>query len=116
LPAGRFSKVRVEPVAFGQPIRAGSRIRLTVAATGGARPLWAFDTIAHGEKVTIATDKAHPSRLVPARRVRSEGAGRVRALQVAAQPALSDVSEVGGAACLEAGAEELGRPDGGVDP
>jgi predicted acyl esterase len=64
LPAGRFSKVRVELLPFGQPFGAGSRIRLTVDAPGGARPLWAFDTIAHGEKVIIATDKAHPSRLV----------------------------------------------------
>jgi predicted acyl esterase len=64
LPAGRFSKVRVELFPFGQPFRAGSRLRITVDAPGGARPLWAFDTIAHGEKVTIATDRAHRSRLV----------------------------------------------------
>ena len=64
LPAGRFSKVRVELFPFGHPFRAGSRIRITVDAPGGARPLWAFDTIADGEKVTIATDQQHRSRLV----------------------------------------------------
>ncbi len=57
-------KVRVELFPFAQPFRAGSRIRITVDAPGGARPLWAFDTIAHGERVTIATDKQHRSRLV----------------------------------------------------
>jgi predicted acyl esterase len=64
LPSGKYTKVRVELFPFGQPFRAGSRIRLTVDAPGGARPLWAFDTIAHGERVTIATDKQHRSRLV----------------------------------------------------
>jgi predicted acyl esterase len=64
LQSGRFTKVRVELFPFGQPFRAGSRIRLTVDAPGGARPLWAFDTVAHGERVTIATDKQHRSRLV----------------------------------------------------
>ena len=33
-------------------------------APGNARPLWAFDTIAHGERVQIATDREHRSRIV----------------------------------------------------
>lgn len=64
LPRGRFTEVRVELFPFGQPFRAGSRLRLTVDAPGGARPLWAFDTIADGEKVTVATDRVHRSRIV----------------------------------------------------
>jgi predicted acyl esterase len=64
LPSGRYTKVSVELFPFAQPFRKGSRLRVTVDAPGGARPLWAFDTIAHGERVLIATDKAHRSRLV----------------------------------------------------
>ncbi|MBB6626173.1 CocE/NonD family hydrolase [Nocardioides sp. KIGAM211] len=64
LPTGRFTKVRVELFPFAQAFRAGSRLRITVDAPGGARPLWAFDTIAHGERVRIAADRRHPSKLV----------------------------------------------------
>ena len=64
LPAGKFTKLRVELFPFAQAFRAGSRLRVTVDAPGGARPLWAFDTIAHGEQVTVAADKVHRSRIV----------------------------------------------------
>ena len=64
LPSGKFTKLRVELFPFAQPFRKGSRLRITVDAPGGARPLWAFDTITWGERVTIATDKVHRSRLV----------------------------------------------------
>lgn len=64
LPKGEFAKVRVELFPFAQAFRAGSRIRITVDAPGNARPLWAFDTISRGEKVEIATDRKHRSRLV----------------------------------------------------
>lgn len=64
LPSGKFRKLRVELFPFAQPFRAGSRIRVTVDAPGGARPLWAFDTIDHNERVEIATDARHRSRLV----------------------------------------------------
>ncbi len=64
LPAGRYTKVRVELFPFAQAFRAGSRLRLTVDAPGGARPLWAFDPIAHGERVFVAADAVRRSRLV----------------------------------------------------
>ncbi|WP_296603336.1 CocE/NonD family hydrolase [Nocardioides sp.] len=64
LPASRYTKVRVELFPFAQAFRAGSRLRLTVDAPGGARPLWAFDTIAHGERVFVAADAVRRSRLV----------------------------------------------------
>ncbi len=64
LPAGEFTRVRVGLFPFAQPFRTGSRLRITVDAPGGARPLWAFDTIADGEEVQIATDRQHRSRLV----------------------------------------------------
>ncbi len=65
LPAGVFTRVRVELFPFAHPFRTGSRLRITVDAPGGARPLWAFDTtIAHGERVQVAADKVHRSRVV----------------------------------------------------
>lgn len=64
LPDGRPELVRVELYPFAHPFRAGSRLRLTIDAPGGNRPVWAFDTIAGGEQVTIAHDADHPSRLV----------------------------------------------------
>ena len=56
LPADRYTKVRIELFPFAQAFREGSRLRLTVDAPGGARPLWAFDTIADGEQVFVAAD------------------------------------------------------------
>jgi predicted acyl esterase len=64
LPDDRFELVRVEIFPFAQAFRAGSRIRLSVDAPGGNRPVWEFDTIAGGEQVTIAHDAAFPSALV----------------------------------------------------
>ncbi|WP_140403784.1 MULTISPECIES: CocE/NonD family hydrolase [unclassified Nocardioides] len=64
LPAGRYTKLRIELFPFAQAFRAGSRLRLTVDAPGGARPLWAFDTIADGERVSVAADAVRRSRLV----------------------------------------------------
>ena len=60
LPDGRFELVRVELFPFAHAFRAGSRIRLTVDAPGGNRPVWEFDTIAGGEQVTIAHDDDVP--------------------------------------------------------
>ena len=64
LPAGKFTRLRVELFPFAQAFRKGSQLRITVDAPGGARPLWAFDTIADGEQVTIAADRRHHSRVV----------------------------------------------------
>lgn len=64
LPAGEFSPVRVELFPFAYAFRTGSQIRITVDAPGNSRPVWAFDTISDGEKVTIAHDAQHPSKVV----------------------------------------------------
>ncbi|GAB2457483.1 hypothetical protein GCM10027062_41800 [Nocardioides hungaricus] len=64
LPAGRFTKVRVALLPFAQAFRAGSRLRITLDAPGNARPQWAFDTISDGERVEIAADRRHRSRVV----------------------------------------------------
>jgi predicted acyl esterase len=53
LPDGQPELVRVELFPFAHAFRAGSRIRLTVDAPGGNRPVWEFDTISDGETVTI---------------------------------------------------------------
>ena len=59
-----LTPVRVEVFPVAHVFRAGSRIRLTIDAPGNNRPVWVFDTIDHGETVTIAHDADHPSRLV----------------------------------------------------
>jgi predicted acyl esterase len=64
LPPGELVPVRVELFPMGHAFRAGSRIRISVDAPGGSRPLWAFDTIAAGEVNEIAHDADHPSRVV----------------------------------------------------
>ena len=64
LPQRGFAQVRVELFPFAHVFRPGSRIRITVDAPGNSRPLWDFDTIAHGERVLVAADADHPSRLV----------------------------------------------------
>jgi hypothetical protein len=64
MPIGRYQRLRIEIPAFAQPFRAGDRLRITLDAPGGAKPLWAFRTLDRGQRVTVATDKAHPSSLV----------------------------------------------------
>ena len=64
LPDGEYALVRVEVLPFAHVFREGSRIRLIVDAPGGNRAVWAFDTIAQGEQVTIGHDDVTPSRLV----------------------------------------------------
>jgi predicted acyl esterase len=65
LSPGQWTRVRVELFPFGHAFRAGSRIRITLDAPGGNRPLWAFDTtIDHGQRVQVDADSVHASRVV----------------------------------------------------
>ncbi|MGA2835898.1 MAG: CocE/NonD family hydrolase [Acidimicrobiales bacterium] len=66
LPAGTFTEVRIPILPFAYSFRAGSRIRVTVTAPGGDRPVWVFDTYqTHGRVTdTIRTGGATPSSLV----------------------------------------------------
>jgi uncharacterized protein len=66
MPPGRFVRARVQIFPFAYSFRAGSRIRLTVEAPGGDRPLWTFATPTGSETATvrIAHDLHHPSRVV----------------------------------------------------
>ncbi|MEO8605212.1 MAG: CocE/NonD family hydrolase [bacterium] len=63
---GTFSLMRIELFPSAHPFRAGSRIRLSVSAPGGDRPLWKFDSpqIDDLATVEIARDPEHPSRVV----------------------------------------------------
>jgi predicted acyl esterase len=66
LPKGRFAELTVPLYYEGHVYRAGSRIRITVAAPGGDQPVWAFaQTVPrHSASVVIAHSRAMPSRLI----------------------------------------------------
>jgi uncharacterized protein len=62
-----WNEARVETFPFGHAFREGSRIRLTIEAPGGNRPLWRFDdTVEGGPDVEnrIAHSQANPSKVV----------------------------------------------------
>ena len=61
---GEITPVRVEIFPVAHPFRTGSRIRVTIDAPGGNRPVWQFRTISAGENVTIAHDATYPSSIV----------------------------------------------------
>ena len=65
LPRGRFSLVRVPIWPVAHAFRAGSRIRVTVEATGGDRPRWQFATVDRGRtRNTVALGGRLASKLV----------------------------------------------------
>ena len=64
MPSGELTAVRVEVFPFAHPFRQGSRLRVTIDAPGGNRPVWAFESVSDGETVTVAHGGATPSRLV----------------------------------------------------
>jgi predicted acyl esterase len=65
LPRGKYVLVRVPVWPVVHAFRAGSRIRITVEATGGDRPRWDFDTVDHGQAHnTIALGGARASSLL----------------------------------------------------
>jgi predicted acyl esterase len=66
LPKGRFTKVIIPLYYEGHVYRAGSRIRVTVAAPSGDQPIWSFaETVPHTTaNVTVSFSHKHPSRLI----------------------------------------------------
>jgi len=65
LPAGAFALVRVPIFPVAHAFRAGSRIRVTITATGGDRPRWDFATVDKGNtRNTVALGGARASSLV----------------------------------------------------
>lgn len=66
LPRGEFTPMRVDLFAVAHSFRAGSRIRIGIAAPGGDRTRWAFDTFTTLGTITndIARTRLMASRLV----------------------------------------------------
>jgi predicted acyl esterase len=66
LPRGRFAEMAVPLYYQGHAYRAGSRLRVTIAAPGGDQPVWRFGEASPGGRATVslARSPAMPSRLV----------------------------------------------------
>jgi predicted acyl esterase len=64
MPAGQFVKVVVPLYYQGHAYRAGTRIRVTIAAPNGTQPIWAFDDTVPSGTTSIAFSSATPSSLV----------------------------------------------------
>lgn len=66
LPPGGYTEVRIPIDPVVHAFQAGSRLRVTISAPGGDRPVWAFNTYQSGGRVvdTAALGGAHPSKLV----------------------------------------------------
>jgi putative CocE/NonD family hydrolase len=65
LPHGKYTLVRVPIFPVAHAFRKGSRIRVTIEATGGDRPRWDFATIDHGTtRNRVLLGGARASRLV----------------------------------------------------
>ena len=66
MPSGRFVEVTIPLYYEGHVYRAGSRIRVTIAAPNGDQPIWSFgETNPPGHAtVSIAYSRQMPSRLV----------------------------------------------------
>ena len=65
MPAGQFVKVVVPLYYEGHAYRAGSRIRVTIAAPNGTQPIWSFSQTLPNPagKVSIAFSTSMPSSL-----------------------------------------------------
>jgi predicted acyl esterase len=66
MPAGKFEQIAIPLYYEGHTYRAGSRIRVTIAAPNGTQPIWAFDHTVPGgtSNVSIAYSPSRPSFLV----------------------------------------------------
>jgi uncharacterized protein len=66
LPKGRFVKVVIPLYFEGHAYRAGSRIRVTIAAPNGTQPVWSFGQTVpkRTARVSIAFSKTMPSSLI----------------------------------------------------
>jgi predicted acyl esterase len=62
MPKGKFVKVVIPLYYEGHPYRAGSRIRVTIAAPNGTQPIWSFS---HTEPKKTAKDSIAYSRKKP---------------------------------------------------
>ena len=55
-------KIPVDPIAH--TFRPGTELRIVISAPGGDRPLWAFDTLDHGQSATVGLGGVATSTLV----------------------------------------------------
>jgi predicted acyl esterase len=64
MPKGAFAKVVIPLYYQGHTYRAGTRLRITIAAPNGAQPVWSFNQALSGSTVSIAVSPAMPSSVV----------------------------------------------------
>jgi uncharacterized protein len=64
MPANTFVPVRIALFPFAHAFRAGSRIRITIEAPGGDRPVWTFDTLPGTQTNDLAHSMGRPSAVV----------------------------------------------------
>ena len=64
MPARKFVKVVVPLYYQGHAYRAGTRIRVTIAAPNGTQPIWAFDETVPSGTTSIAFSSTMPSSIV----------------------------------------------------
>ena len=64
MPSGSFVQVAIPLYHQGHVYRAGSRIRVTIAAPNGAQPVWSFGETVPSGTVSIAYSPSQPSTLV----------------------------------------------------
>jgi hypothetical protein len=64
LPAGEFVPVRIGIYPFAHAFRPGSRIRITIEAPGGDKPVWAFGTLPGTQTNDIVHSAERPSAIV----------------------------------------------------
>ena len=66
MPKNKFVEVTIPLYYEGHAYRAGTRIRITIAAPNGAQPVWSFGQTrpAGTDKVSIAFSKSMPSSLI----------------------------------------------------
>ena len=61
---GELTQLRVGIFPVAHTFHSGSRLRISISAPGGDRPLWSFDTLSDGEVNEVVHSADHPSRLV----------------------------------------------------
>jgi hypothetical protein len=64
MPAGQYVNVVVPLYYQGHVYRAGSRLRVTIAAPNGTQPIWAFDETVPMGTTSIAFSSTMPSSVV----------------------------------------------------
>jgi predicted acyl esterase len=64
MPAGQFVKVAIPLYYQGHAYRAGTRIRVTIAAPNGTQPIWAFSQTVQSRNASVSFSPTMPSTVV----------------------------------------------------